>query len=86
MPKAGGQLRSTCVEPNNFFHFVSGGRLAALHERVCGDRARRQGCACTQDPSTGVAEVSFPKKIKGTRDFKFLDDDLQARTSRQPVV
>ena len=37
-----------------------------------------------QDPSTGVAEVSFPKKIKGTRDFKFLDDDLQART--QPAA
>ena len=34
-----------------------------------------------QDPSTGVAEVSFPKKIKGTRDFKFLDEELQARTS-----
>lgn len=40
-----------------------------------------------QDPSTGVAEVSFPKKIKGTRDFKFLDEELQARTSlRQACV
>lgn len=34
---------------------------------------------CAQDPSTGVAEIAFPKKIKGTRDFKFLDDELQVR-------
>jgi len=36
---------------------------------------------CAQDPSTGVAEIAFPKKIKGTRDFKFLDDELQVRTA-----
>ena len=31
--------------------------------------------------------MSFPKKIKGTRDFKFLDEELQARTGlRQACV
>ncbi len=47
--------------------------------RTAATWAAAERARALQEPSTGVAEITFPKKIKGTRDFVFLDDELQAR-------